>query len=80
VTRGWNLLALVRHLVDVRRPDRFLRGHFRREISGYASASDRLDFEAILDRYPDEVTREARAVLAAPDAVTKPVLGARRAR
>ncbi|HEY5117379.1 MAG TPA: hypothetical protein VIJ00_17795 [Nakamurella sp.] len=34
-----------------------------REMAGYASESDRCDFEAILDRYPDAVTEEMRDIL-----------------
>jgi hypothetical protein len=33
------------------------------EMAGYSSESDRCDFEAILDRYPDAVTEEMRDIL-----------------
>jgi hypothetical protein len=35
-----------------------------RELAGYSSPADRSDLEAILDRYPDDVTRELRDILA----------------
>jgi hypothetical protein len=35
-----------------------------RELAGYSTPADRSDLEAILDRYPDDVTRELRDILA----------------
>jgi hypothetical protein len=34
------------------------------ERAGYATAADRRDLEAALDRYPDGVTHELRSILA----------------
>jgi hypothetical protein len=35
-----------------------------RELAGYSTPADRSDLEAILDRYPDDVTGELRDILA----------------
>jgi hypothetical protein len=35
-----------------------------RELAGYTTAAQRHDLEAILDQYPDDVTRELREILA----------------
>jgi hypothetical protein len=35
-----------------------------RELAGYSTPAERSDLEAILDRYPDDVTRELRDILA----------------
>jgi hypothetical protein len=35
-----------------------------RELAGYTTPADRSDLEAILDRYPDDVTGELREILA----------------
>jgi len=47
-----------------RRAARKRRAELERELAGYASAGDRCDFEAALDRYPDGVTHELRGILA----------------
>jgi hypothetical protein len=41
-----------------------LNSRLERELSGYSTPTDRSDLEAILDRYPDDVTRELRDILA----------------
>ena len=40
------------------------RAQLERELAGYSTAADRCDLEAVLDRYPDGVTHELRAILA----------------
>jgi hypothetical protein len=40
------------------------RNELERELAGYATAADRCDLEAALDRYPDGVTHELRSILA----------------
>ena len=40
------------------------RTQLERELAGYWTAAQRQDLEATLDRYPDEVTRELRDILA----------------
>ena len=40
------------------------RAQLERELAGYATAADRCDLEAALDRYPDGVTHELRSILA----------------
>jgi hypothetical protein len=46
-----------------RKAARKRRAELVRELAGYAAA-DRGDFEATLSRYPPEVTRELRSILA----------------
>ena len=46
-----------------RKAARKRRAELIRELAGYAAA-DRADFEATLGRYPPEVTRELRSILA----------------
>ena len=41
-----------------------LSSRLERELAGYSTPADRSDLEAILDRYPDDVTRELRDILA----------------
>ena len=40
------------------------RTQLERELAGYWTAAQRQDLEATLDRYPDDVTRELRDILA----------------
>jgi len=40
------------------------RTKLERELAGYCTAAQRQDLEATLDRYPDDVTRELRDILA----------------
>jgi hypothetical protein len=35
-----------------------------RELAAYSTPAERYDFEAILDRYPDDITYELRDILA----------------
>jgi hypothetical protein len=44
--------------------DRLQRSELERELAGYWTNAQRYDLEATLDRYPDEVTREVREILA----------------
>ena len=44
--------------------DRLRRSKLERELSAYSTPAQRLDLEATLDRYPDELTRELRDILA----------------
>jgi hypothetical protein len=47
-----------------RKAARRRRAELERELAGYATAADRCDLEAALDRYPAGVTHELRAMLA----------------
>ncbi len=47
-----------------RKAARKRRAQLEREMASYAACSGLSDFEAILDRYPDGVTRELRGILA----------------
>jgi hypothetical protein len=40
------------------------RTKLERELAGYCTNAQRQDLEAMLDRYPDDVTREVREILA----------------
>ena len=57
------------------RESRLRQARLRRELAAYSTASDRLDLELILDRYPDSATGELRAILASqPDAHARPTI------
>lgn len=47
-----------------RKAARKRRAALERELAGYFTLADRCDLEAALDRYPDGVTHELRAILA----------------
>jgi len=40
------------------------RSELERELAGYSTPVQRRDVEAMLDRYPDDVTNELRVILA----------------
>ena len=44
------------------------RTELERELAGYWTNAQRHDLEAMLDRYPDDVTREVREILSGPAA------------
>jgi hypothetical protein len=44
--------------------DRMRRPELERELAGYSTPAQRCDLEAILDQYPDDITRELRDILA----------------
>ncbi len=46
------------------RADRTRRSELERELAGYSTPAQRCDVEAMLDRYPDDVTNELRVILA----------------
>jgi hypothetical protein len=50
--------------------DRLRRTELERELAGYWTTAQRYDLEATLDRYPDDVTREVRDILARQAAAT----------
>ena len=54
-----------RESFELRRANRAQRAQLEREIAGYVTPSERLEIEAILERYPLEDTRGLWAVLAA---------------
>jgi hypothetical protein len=41
-----------------------VRAELERELAAYSTPADRRDFEATLDQYPDDMTRELREILA----------------
>ena len=57
-------IIVARAQATSRRAARKRRNELERELAGYASAADRHDLEAALDRYPDGVTHELRSILA----------------
>ena len=57
-------ILVARAQATSRRAARKRRAELERELAGYASAADRCDLEAALDRYPDGVTHELRGILA----------------
>ena len=54
----------VRESFELRRANRAQRAQLEKEIAGYRSSRDRLELEAILERYPLEDTRGLWAILA----------------
>lgn len=60
------LLLLLSTLLIPASPDadRGRRSALERELAGYATPAQRRDLEAMLERYPDSVTRELRDILA----------------
>jgi hypothetical protein len=44
--------------------DRARLADLRRELAAYSTPAQRCDLEALLDRYPDDLTRELRNILA----------------
>lgn len=56
-------ILVARAQATSRRAARKRRAALERELAGYSAAAGRSDFEAILDRYPDGVTHELRAIL-----------------
>ena len=59
------IIHAARESLALRRANRAQRVALEREIAGYTSHRDRLELEAVLDRYSDEETRDIRAILAA---------------
>ncbi len=60
------LVFLVYALLMPGRPDedRLRRSELERELAVYSTPAQRRDLEAILDQYPDGITRELRDILA----------------
>jgi hypothetical protein len=54
-----------RESFELQRANRAQRAQLEREIAGYMRPSERLELEAILERYPLEDTRGLWAMLAA---------------
>ena len=60
------LVLLLHALIFPADPDAVRRHReLERELAGYTTQAQRSDLEATLDRYPDSVTGELRAILAA---------------
>jgi hypothetical protein len=57
-------ILVARAQATSRRAARKRRTELERELAGYATAADRRDLEAVLDRYPDGATHELRSILA----------------
>ena len=56
-------ILVARAQATSRRAARKRRNKLERELAGYATAADRCDLEAALDRHPDGVTHELRSIL-----------------
>ena len=61
---GLMLLMTAPLLPGTGHADRLQRTELERELAGYWTNAQRHDLEAMLDRYPDDVTREIREILA----------------
>jgi hypothetical protein len=70
---SWKVTALTTHSVvqtarqaiALRRSERSSRRLLVRELAEYRTPAERLELDAILDRYPPDETRELRRILAA---------------
>ena len=60
------IIHAARESLALRRADRAQWAALVREIAGYTSHRDRLELEAVLDRYADKDTRDIRAIAAQP--------------
>jgi hypothetical protein len=56
-------VALLRDAVSARRAERLERQQLERELATYTSRAERLELEAMIDRYHPEETRQVRAIL-----------------
>jgi hypothetical protein len=61
---GLMLLMTAPLLPGTGHADHLQRTELERELAGYWTNAQRQDLEAMLDRYPDDVTREVREILA----------------
>jgi hypothetical protein len=61
---GLMLLLAAPLLPGTGHADRLQHTELERELAGYRTNAQRHDLEAMLDRYPDDVTREVREILA----------------
>ena len=59
-----NLVVRARQAVRARRIGQQQWSRLDRDLSMYSSSQDRLDFEGMLDRYPDQDTTLLRSTLA----------------
>ena len=57
-------ILVARAQATSRKAARKRRTALERELAGYATAAERCDLEAALDRYPAGVTHELRSILA----------------
>jgi hypothetical protein len=57
-------ILIARAQATSRKAARERRSKLERELAEYRTPAERRDLEAILDRYPAEVTHELRAILA----------------
>jgi uncharacterized protein with PIN domain len=57
-------VAMLRDALAARRAERLERQRLERELATYTSPAERLELEAIIDRYRPDETRQIRAILA----------------
>jgi uncharacterized protein with PIN domain len=57
-------VAMLRDALSARRAERLERQRLERELATYTSPAERLELEAMIDRYDPDETREVRAILA----------------
>jgi hypothetical protein len=69
----------LRNTLAARRADRANRQQLERELASYASPTERLELEAMIDRHTPEETREVRAILARQAVTRRFTAGLRRA-
>jgi hypothetical protein len=57
-------VAQMRDAVSARRAEREERRRLERELATYTSPAERLELDAMIDRYTPEQTREVRSIVA----------------
>ena len=57
------IVTTARNAMAARRAQRQRRDQLAHELAAFSTESDRLELDMIISRYPDEQTREIRAIL-----------------
>ncbi|HEV7825645.1 MAG TPA: hypothetical protein VGP02_12120 [Mycobacteriales bacterium] len=57
-------VAMLRDAVSARRAERLERRRLERELATYTTPAERLELDAMIERYAPEETRRVRAIVA----------------
>jgi hypothetical protein len=57
-------VAMLRDAVSARRAERLERRRLERELATYTTPAERLELDAMIERYAPEETRQVRAIVA----------------
>jgi hypothetical protein len=64
IMKSPSILTTGREVLAARRHQRTARRHLARELAEFRTPAERLELDAMLDRYPAEATWELRRILA----------------